>query len=219
MGDWYPVVKTIKGKQYRYLQQTYRVGGRVYTRNRYLGRVDAGASGTPAGSPTADLYKRSHAELSDSGNWETLDQQGMRGFPGVNGRTYKDVNDYISFVPKEYRNTKGVIQMSSPTSLKVPSRISATEDTVQGLENTEVLQPVIVRVDTSNGFSQAIVVDGYHRVVSAQKAGRDKIPVFWIDEDGSPIKNQLIDFYKSHIAQQRETKTPFDRSQEPTEPK
>jgi antirestriction protein ArdC len=51
MGDWYPVVKTIKGKKYRYLQQTYRVGGRVYTRNRYLGRIDAGASGTPSGSP------------------------------------------------------------------------------------------------------------------------------------------------------------------------
>ena len=44
MGNWYRVVKTIKGHHYVYLQQTYREGNRVRTRNRYLG---------PAGSETA----------------------------------------------------------------------------------------------------------------------------------------------------------------------
>ena len=44
MGSWYRVVKTIKGNQYIYEQQTYREGGRVRTRNRYLG--PAGAVGT-----------------------------------------------------------------------------------------------------------------------------------------------------------------------------
>jgi hypothetical protein len=34
MGTWYRVVKTIKGHQYIYEQQTFREGGRVRTRNR-----------------------------------------------------------------------------------------------------------------------------------------------------------------------------------------
>lgn len=59
MSDWYQVVKTIKGNHYRYLQQTYRKGGRVRTRNRYLGRVDQGTLGGNA-SPahtTAPLFQ------------------------------------------------------------------------------------------------------------------------------------------------------------------
>jgi len=38
----YEVIKTISGRQYRYLQETYREGGRVRTRNSYLGPVDGG---------------------------------------------------------------------------------------------------------------------------------------------------------------------------------
>jgi hypothetical protein len=49
MGTWYRVVKTIKGHRYVYEQQTWRDGGRVRTRNRYLGPAgsDAGASVSP----------------------------------------------------------------------------------------------------------------------------------------------------------------------------
>jgi hypothetical protein len=38
----YEVIKTISGRQYRYSQETYREGGRVRTRNSYLGPVDGG---------------------------------------------------------------------------------------------------------------------------------------------------------------------------------
>ena len=38
----YEVIKTISGRQYRYLQETYRESGRVRTRNIYLGPVDGG---------------------------------------------------------------------------------------------------------------------------------------------------------------------------------
>jgi hypothetical protein len=38
----YEVTKTISGRQYRYLQETYRESGRVRTRNTYLGPVDGG---------------------------------------------------------------------------------------------------------------------------------------------------------------------------------
>src|SRR3954454_11085146 len=46
MGGWYRVVKTIKGHSYIYEQQTYREGGRVRTRNRYIGPIADSASGS-----------------------------------------------------------------------------------------------------------------------------------------------------------------------------
>jgi hypothetical protein len=36
----YEVIKTIGGRRYRYLQKTYRVGGKVKTKSIYLGPVD-----------------------------------------------------------------------------------------------------------------------------------------------------------------------------------
>jgi hypothetical protein len=36
----YTVIKTINGRRYRYLQETYRQNGKVRTRNVYLGPVD-----------------------------------------------------------------------------------------------------------------------------------------------------------------------------------
>jgi hypothetical protein len=45
MGDWYRVVKTIKGHRYVYLQQTYREGSRVRTRTAIL---DPREGGVPA---------------------------------------------------------------------------------------------------------------------------------------------------------------------------
>ncbi len=44
MGDWYFVVKTIKGRRYRYRQRTWREGDRVRTQSQYLGPVDGGGS-------------------------------------------------------------------------------------------------------------------------------------------------------------------------------
>ena len=38
----YEVIKTIGGRRYRYSQETYREGGKVRTRNVYLGPVDGG---------------------------------------------------------------------------------------------------------------------------------------------------------------------------------
>jgi hypothetical protein len=38
----YIVIKTIKGRQYRYQQRTYRQGGKVRTETIYLGPVDGG---------------------------------------------------------------------------------------------------------------------------------------------------------------------------------
>src|SRR5258708_3811522 len=38
----YIVIKTIKGRQYRYQQRTYRQGGKVRTETLYLGPVDGG---------------------------------------------------------------------------------------------------------------------------------------------------------------------------------
>ena len=42
MGDWYEVVKTIKGHRYCYRQRTWREGGRVRTQSQYLGPARGG---------------------------------------------------------------------------------------------------------------------------------------------------------------------------------
>ncbi len=39
----YVVIKTIKGRRYRYLQRTYRAGSNVRTETIYLGPVDGGS--------------------------------------------------------------------------------------------------------------------------------------------------------------------------------
>ena len=44
MGEWYRVIKTIKGNQYLYMQRTHRVPGRrsPVPENYYVGRLDGG---------------------------------------------------------------------------------------------------------------------------------------------------------------------------------
>ena len=49
---WYTVIKTIKGHQYLYLQTTYREGGKVKTKNKYLGRADDGVPFSMEPRPT-----------------------------------------------------------------------------------------------------------------------------------------------------------------------
>jgi hypothetical protein len=46
---WYVVIKTVKGRQYRYVQRTWRENGRVRTENKYLGPIH-GALRTRRGS-------------------------------------------------------------------------------------------------------------------------------------------------------------------------
>jgi hypothetical protein len=40
MPDWYPTIKTIKGRHYLYRQRTWRDGGRVRTQSQYVGPID-----------------------------------------------------------------------------------------------------------------------------------------------------------------------------------
>lgn len=55
---WYQVVKTINGRQYLYLQMTYRQGGKVKTKNKYLGPASGGfGTGAPASLPIASEGK------------------------------------------------------------------------------------------------------------------------------------------------------------------
>lgn len=49
---WYSVTKTINGKQYLYLQMTYREGGKVRTKNKYLGPASSSGASFAFGSPT-----------------------------------------------------------------------------------------------------------------------------------------------------------------------
>ena len=58
---WYQVVKTINGRKYLYLQMTYREGGKVKTKNKYLGRANGSSRSFahgPAHIPTASEYPK-----------------------------------------------------------------------------------------------------------------------------------------------------------------
>lgn len=53
---WYTVTKTINGRQYLYLQMTYRENGKVKTKNEYLGPAAGGfGSCAPANLPTSQV--------------------------------------------------------------------------------------------------------------------------------------------------------------------
>jgi hypothetical protein len=45
--SWYPVTKTINGCKYLYLQTTFREGGKVKTKNRYVGPISPSGPYSP----------------------------------------------------------------------------------------------------------------------------------------------------------------------------
>jgi hypothetical protein len=51
---WRPILKTVKGHQYAYLQRSFREGGRVRTESRYLGPADKMASFSPPTAPAGN---------------------------------------------------------------------------------------------------------------------------------------------------------------------
>lgn len=51
--SWYTVTKRIKGRSYLYLQMTYRVGGKVKTKNKYLGPAVADRGSFGVGAPAS----------------------------------------------------------------------------------------------------------------------------------------------------------------------
>src|SRR5690349_6324961 len=94
MAGWYPVVKIIMGHKYLYAQQTYREGGRVRTRNRYLGRADGGggaattAQGNRPGSPPPLFagigdFGSALASQFDAACWGVDAQQQLLGAGGT----------------------------------------------------------------------------------------------------------------------------------------
>ena len=105
MGGWYRVIKTIKGNRYLYEQQTYREGGRVRTRNRYIGRAgEGGKTATPPGHlslPTSPLFTdpsdfgRTLAAQFDAPAWGRDAQQQVLG-----GKPPIKTMDGAQFIPK-----------------------------------------------------------------------------------------------------------------------
>src|SRR4051794_11758137 len=101
MGNWYPVVKTKKGHRYVYLQQTYREGGHVRTRNRYVGPAGDSAAGSTGAGTSKGSASRGHAGVGstlvsgalsfgkavldqfDAGRWgsDTAEQLGLKTPP------------------------------------------------------------------------------------------------------------------------------------------
>lgn len=64
MGDWYIVIKTIKGRRYRYRQRTWREGARVRTQSFSLGPVDSVATAAPAPKPAPPPISQARALIN-----------------------------------------------------------------------------------------------------------------------------------------------------------
>lgn len=89
MGDWYFVVKTIKGRRYRYRQRTWREGDRVRTQSQYLGPVDGGRSHQLGPAEAVRLWDR--GELCEL----TAADLGVREVEAVRhytGESYRQTN-------------------------------------------------------------------------------------------------------------------------------
>jgi hypothetical protein len=67
VGDWYIVIKTIKGHRYRYRQRTWREGKHVRTESQYLGAEGGSGAGHGAANPTGGGLNKvaSERELID----------------------------------------------------------------------------------------------------------------------------------------------------------
>jgi hypothetical protein len=126
---WYRVVKTIKGRQYAYEQQTYREGGRVRTRNRYLGPVGGDkAGGSGAGgllkattTPTTFSWRglasfgKAMLDQFDVGRWglEAASQLGL-----VNQRKAKKARKPRKSKPKKLQFTAQLTTYSYTVTVK-----------------------------------------------------------------------------------------------------
>jgi hypothetical protein len=68
----YIVIKTIKGRQYRYQQRSYRQGGKVRTETIYLGPVDGGRRRRGLLRRIGDLIDANRKQRTDLPNMEAL---------------------------------------------------------------------------------------------------------------------------------------------------
>ncbi len=62
----YTVIKTVKGRKYMYMQESYRQGGKVLTKSRYLGAVDSATGevgGVSVGS--SEFIEKYQVEIRD----------------------------------------------------------------------------------------------------------------------------------------------------------
>ncbi len=70
--SWYVVIKTIKGRRYRYRQRTWRENGRVRCKSEYIGPVDTtffrggGKGSMPSGKTAQDVLNYETGELGNS---------------------------------------------------------------------------------------------------------------------------------------------------------
>jgi len=71
----YIVIKTIKGRQYRYQQRSYRHGGKVRTETIYLGPVDGGRQRKGVLRRIADLIEANRTRRNGLPDEETMLQE------------------------------------------------------------------------------------------------------------------------------------------------
>ncbi len=81
MGDWYRVIKTIKGHAYLYEQRSWREGHRVRSECRYVGRADGATDRRRAATRRKDINTTEMASA--------VDVQSLMTLPLFRGKGYR----------------------------------------------------------------------------------------------------------------------------------
>jgi hypothetical protein len=176
------------GKRYAVKQIAEKLGISEYEALEALSTyIDAGKR--RGGRTVADFYKWLPEKLTNpvvarpvSDPLEALQTE---------SRKYKSADEFVDQIriPKEYINEKAVLRYGNPQQFDLPTNITRRfHPQPEALKRAESMVPIIVK--------DGKIVDGWHRTLSAQKAGLKKIPIFDIKDSGTPIKQQLMDIYK-----------------------
>lgn len=103
---WYQVIKTINGRKYLYLQMTYRDGGKVKTKNKYLGPASGGfGAGAPLNLPRATAPDGTPAEVLNPeppAIW--IEQKASTTKPAYDSDDYEQWQKQQRREARQYRN-------------------------------------------------------------------------------------------------------------------
>ena len=110
----YTVIKTIKGRQYRYQQRTYREGGRVRTESIYVGPVGGGVRRQKAGRADEGFIRANLTRRHGLPDDETM---------------LKLYNDKVA--REQNARDKALADLHAQFGLKMPDQHTAQGETVQ----------------------------------------------------------------------------------------
>lgn len=138
----YVVIKTIAGRQYRYLQTSYRVGKKVKTRSQYLGPA-SGAASIRIHDPKWDMEK----ELQRQEAERVKEQQALARFTREVGLKVGPANP----VPIEKATIGGATSYLSSASRGASARTVTSENAQNTGSSVDAVAPQSAEGNASDG--------------------------------------------------------------------